>query len=477
MAQPFDFFVILAGMRTGSNFLESNLNSFADLTCYGEAFNPHFIGYPKNDTMLGMTVNERDKDPMRLISAMITQTKGLPGFRFFHDHDPRILKHILENPRCAKVILTRNPVESFVSWRIARETGQWKLTNVKHQRSAKVRFDPAQFAGFLSDNQSFQAEVRHGLQVSGQSLFHVDYDDLQDLDVINGLGLFLGGQTPLDGLQQSLKKQNPGALKDKVSNPEEMENALADTDIFGVGRAPILEPSRGAGVPSYVAAAQAPLLYQPLMGGATQTVLQWMADLDGVTPEDLATGFSQKTLRQWMRRNKGHRVFTVVRHPMARAYQSFCDKILSVQEDAYTDIRAKLQDSFGLKLPKDPHDESYDLAAHRAAFDGFLSFVKANLDRQTVIRVDPAWASQTQLIQGITQVAPPDLVIREHNLSLGLAYLAAETGSDAPVLQSYEVDAPFSLQEVYTDALEKKLRDIYNRDYLNFGFRPWAKSQ
>ncbi|MDX1782140.1 MAG: nodulation protein NodH, partial [Thalassovita sp.] len=46
MTDRFDYFVVFAEMRTGSNFLETNLNAFPGLTCYGEAFNPHFIGYP-----------------------------------------------------------------------------------------------------------------------------------------------------------------------------------------------------------------------------------------------------------------------------------------------------------------------------------------------------------------------------------------------------------------------------------------------
>ncbi|MEL7131520.1 MAG: nodulation protein NodH, partial [Pseudomonadota bacterium] len=45
----FDYFVVFAEMRTGSNFLEANLNALDGLSCYGEAFNPGFIGYPKKD--------------------------------------------------------------------------------------------------------------------------------------------------------------------------------------------------------------------------------------------------------------------------------------------------------------------------------------------------------------------------------------------------------------------------------------------
>ena len=53
MTGNFDYFVVFAEMRTGSNFLESNLNAFDGIECHGEAFNPHFIGYPNKTELLG----------------------------------------------------------------------------------------------------------------------------------------------------------------------------------------------------------------------------------------------------------------------------------------------------------------------------------------------------------------------------------------------------------------------------------------
>ena len=40
----FEYFVVLAEMRTGSNLLESNLNAIDGIECHGELFNPFFIG-------------------------------------------------------------------------------------------------------------------------------------------------------------------------------------------------------------------------------------------------------------------------------------------------------------------------------------------------------------------------------------------------------------------------------------------------
>ena len=107
----FDYFVIFAEMRTGSNFLESNLNALNGVSCLGESFNPAFLGAPDTVNILGLTQMQRDADPHTLLDAMQSQSAELCGFRFFHDHDARILDRILDDPRCAKVILRRNPLD------------------------------------------------------------------------------------------------------------------------------------------------------------------------------------------------------------------------------------------------------------------------------------------------------------------------------------------------------------------------------
>ena len=65
MSGSFTSFVVLAEMRTGSNFLEANLNALEGVTCHGEAFNPHFIGYPNSTEILGISQQGREDDPFR----------------------------------------------------------------------------------------------------------------------------------------------------------------------------------------------------------------------------------------------------------------------------------------------------------------------------------------------------------------------------------------------------------------------------
>jgi hypothetical protein len=141
MARRFEAFVIFAEMRTGSNHLEESLNGLADIECHGEVFNPTFIGHHNRFEFLGYDLARRERDPVGLVDAMIARGDTLPGFRFFHDHDPRVLDRVLNDPRIAKVLLTRNPLDSYVSRRIATETGQWRLTDLKHSRSGKIDFD------------------------------------------------------------------------------------------------------------------------------------------------------------------------------------------------------------------------------------------------------------------------------------------------------------------------------------------------
>ncbi|TDK49993.1 nodulation protein NodH [Antarcticimicrobium luteum] len=470
----FDYFTVFAEMRTGSNFLEANLNALDGVACHGEAFNPHFIGYPNRDEILGISREARDDDPQLLIGAIRGQADALGGFRYFHDHDPRVLDPMLDDPRCAKIVLTRNPLDSYVSWKIAQETGQWKLTDVKRRKAARARFDPDEFARHVGALQQFQQQLLNRLQIHGQTAFYLAYEDLQDLEVMNGLAQWLGIAARLDKLDQSLKPQNPAPVTEKVTNPDEMAAALAGLDRFNLTRTPNFEPRRGPVVPSYLAAAETPLLYMPVRGGPEAAVAAWLAALDGLEADALPGRMTQKDLRQWKRRHPGHRSFTVLRHPVARAHHVFCTRILDDGPGSFRQIRDTLRRKFKLPIPKSAPDEAYDVEAHRAAFEGFLDFVKMNLAGQTAIRVDSAWGTQAQALSGFADFAPPDLVLREDELEALLPDLARRVGHAAPPAPGpAEADGPVPLASIYDRALEARVAEVYQRDYMMFGFGPW----
>ncbi|MFW8593891.1 nodulation protein NodH [Cribrihabitans neustonicus] len=474
MTAFFDYFVVFAEMRTGSNFLESNLNALEGAACYGEAFNPAFMGYLNKTELLGMTLDQREADPAALIARVREQPGVLGGFRYFHNHDPRVLDLMLEDPRCAKIVLTRNPLESYVSLKIARATNQWKLTDVKRRKTAQVEFDGIEFASHAAELQAFQVKLMNRLQASGQTAFYVAYDDLQNLEVMNGLARWLGVPGRLEALDSKLKRQNPGGVLEKIANPGDVPAGIAALDRFNLSRTPNFEPRRGPAVPGYVAGRESRLLYLPVRGGPDAEVVQWMANVEDLAPEALQQGMTQKQLRQWKRRNKGFRSFTVLRHPAARAHAVFCRRILQTGPGCYGAIRSTLRRQFKVPLPEGEPGSDYGPAEHRAAFAAYLGFVQANLAGQTSVRVDAEWASQAQALAGFAELGVPDLVVREEEAAVALPALAERLGcTGAPVPAPAKPDTPIPLADIYDEELEELIASVYQRDYVNFGFGSW----
>ncbi len=471
----FDSFVVFAEMRTGSNFLEANLNAFDGIRCHGEAFNPHFMGYPQNEPILGVTHDARDADPMALLAAIRADKDTLSGFRYFHDHDPRVFDAIIEDDRCAKIVLNRNPVESYVSWKIAQETGQWKLTDMKAHKPGQATFDGDEFAAHLDALQQFQIRLLNRLQKSGQTAFYVAYEDLQSVDVMNGIAKYLGVNEALEGLDKKLKKQNPSPISAKVKNYDAMLVELSKLDRFDLTRTPNFEPRQGPAVPSYVVAAESALVYMPLKSGPVDQVKAWLAALDGVGQDKLRVKMGQKDLRQWKRAHPGFRTFTVLRHPVLRAHDAFCRHILTIERGSYRSLRNTMIRRYNLPIPPEGPDASYDVNAHRKAFTEFLRLLKGNLAGQTGIRVDAAWCTQAQMISGFGEVALPDRLIREEDLTEELTHLARAVGrTDVPELEPIAPDQPFTLADIYDERIEKLASEAYQRDYVTFGFSNWG---
>jgi len=465
MAQRKEYFVVFAEMRTGSNFLEASLNEFADLTCYGEAYNPHFVGHHNKDDLFGVDMAQREIAPLTLIERMKENTDGLPGFRFFNDHDPRVMAHVLADPACAKIILTRNPLDSYVSLKIAAQTGQWKLSDMKQRRSAKVTFDSEEFESHLEAKKAFQLDILHGLQTSGQTAFYIAYEDIGDVDVLNGMARFIGSQDQIESTPKSVKKQNPSDLEDKVTNYAEMVEALATVDHFALSSTPNFEPRRGPGVPGFYLAAEAPLLFMPVAAAPKRSVLDWLAAVDGVGHDDLHTKLSQKSLRQWKRANPGHRSFTVLRHPLARAHDTFCRFVVPKKDNNYADARRIMRNKYGVSVPNKGNLDNYTKTEHRAAFGNFLKFLKGNLAGQTSIRIDATWATQSAILEGAAKVALPDLVLREDDLAEELAHLSTQLDLPEVEIAAEEEAGPFALADIYDD---------YRKDYISFGFAAWG---
>jgi len=461
----FTSFVILAEMRTGSNLLETYLNEAPGVTCHAELFNPTFIDHPRTEQVCGYDLRRRDADPLGLLAA-IRAEGGLVGFRLFHDHDIRVRDAVLDDPACAKIVLTRNPLEMYVSRRIAAATDQWRLFNVARHRSARVRFEVAEFAVFLQQLQDTQRLILNRLQTSGQTAFFIHYDDLGDLSVVNGLLSWLGVARGLAELPRHMKKQNPEPIEEKLENPQDLAPGLARIDRFDLGRTPNFEPRRGPMLNICMAAPAAPVLFMPLRGAPEGRLVGWLAALDGAGREAVIRDFDHGRLRDWRRTHPARRSFTVLRHPLARAHLAFCTKVLSGE---FGQVREHLARLYGVQLEGDAR--ALPEAEHRAAFLAYLKFCRASLSGQTGLQPWPIWASQAELLRALGEVAAPDLILREERLSEGLAHLCAELGLACPPLPpSDQPESPVPLARIVDDLIVAAARAAYWRDYEQFGF-------
>lgn len=464
------YFVLLAEMRTGSNLLESNLNEFEGLNCLGEVFNPAFIGHQGCDELLGVTMAQRDMNPFALLDAIRLQD-GLAGFRYFHDHDPRILNTIMEDPRCAKIVLTRNPLDSYVSLKIAQTTQQWKLGDVKTKRSAQVTFDPVEFEHHVTQLQAFQLRIQRMLQTFGQSAFYIAYDDANDLQVLNGLAKWLGCGARIDKTSDKLKRQNPERLEQKLTNFGAVREGMARLDRFNLSRTPSFDPARGGMVWAYRACRNVALAYAPLAGGDDSDVLDWMAAIDDTTRDNLLHAFSPDSWQDWLRANPGHISFTVTRHPLDRAHDVYRRQVL---HGARKNLRQFLLRTYDIALPEDgaPPDE-YTRADHKRGFVAFLRFLHANLNGQTGMTTHPAWALQSDLIADIAARGPIRHVLRDDRLSDGLHLLGQTCGRAFPEFHAEQRRHKLTLASIYDPEIEALGRAAYGEDYARLGYADW----
>jgi LPS sulfotransferase NodH len=462
----FSGFVVLAEMRTGSNFLENNLNRIPGIKCHGEAFNPFFIGGEGKQEYLGLSLDDRRADPGMLLRAMKAATPGLSGFRYFHDHDPRVFDLVINDPAIAKIILTRNQLESYVSWKIAMQSDQWWLANTKHLTKTSAVFDLEEFRARLEALEAHQRRVVHRLQSTGQTAYYIDYADILDLDVLNGLAAFLGVEGRLEALDYRFKKQNPEAIEDKVANPQEMKAGLQTIDWFDVSHTPNYEPRRTAMVPQYVASRAAPVLFMPIKAAPEARLRKWLKCFG-----EIDTGLDRNLLRKWKETHPGQLSFTVLRHPLERAHVAWCDYLA---RDPMPELRPYLKRVHKLELP--PRAQAgygADQDGHRAGFLVFLDFVKHLLNGRTELRTLPTFGTQQAFINGFAGLQSPDHILREDRLEVGLKFLCDEVGLEMPALPKSEKETPFALTDLYGPDLEDAARAAYWRDYQGFGFGDW----
>ena len=480
--QPFTSFIMLGSMRSGSNLLEKFLNQYDGLICHGELFHKSFIGVQGCQNYLGIGTEARNENPQSLLDAVhANNPKKITGYRFFQDHITPVMQAALKDRFCAKIILTRDPVESFVSLQIALETQQWLVSDIAHRREIQIHFDLGAYATYLKDRTAYYDMINRSLATTEQPYFEIDYTMLNDVENINRLAAFIGDRAGKTTLNEPIKRQNPGALASKISNIEEVRAAL-DAPSLQERPPPVLTPMLESGTDlsrAYFGPKNA-LVFGPVPGVPDEGVRNWL-EMQNQSP--LQNGFSSHKFAEWKAKNKAPKLFCVVRHPVLRAYNAFMLKIFATNSGGYVCIRQELENQFGMILPQGEiapwqdrrvlERNGYGVEEHRICFKLFLIFVAANLGNETKIRQDGKWQLQTEIIRRYRILIPDVIVLKEKNLEFGLKYLGNRLNISAIPGWKNEVDPAFSfpLSEVYDAEVESLAREAYGQDYKELGFR------
>ena len=130
-----------------------------------------------------------------------------------------------------------------------------------------------------------------------------DYEDVGDVEVMNGLARFLGVDAARRATSTKTKKQNPEALADKVANYDEMEAALAGSTSSTWPATRISSRAAGPPCPASSPRPRRRCCYMPIRVGPERGGADWLAALDGAARDALQTTASpRRSLRQWKRR-------------------------------------------------------------------------------------------------------------------------------------------------------------------------------
>ncbi|MGB0505111.1 MAG: sulfotransferase family 2 domain-containing protein [Pikeienuella sp.] len=469
---PVRYFAIFGAMRTGSNLLERSLNQFPGLTGLGELYNRRFIGKPTQKDLLGVNLAAREANPVGLLDKVLDANEGIIGFRIFGDHDPRMIDHAARDPSCAKFILTRDPVDSFISLKIANETGQWMLSKDENRRLARIRFEPEEFIAYRDRLRMHYAQVRHTIRASGGSAFEISYPELSDPDLISGAARFAGATAERPDTNPPILRQNPPDRSDKVENFEEMQ-AFLKSEGSAQAQVPQAPAMRYAALDEMIVGRKLNLIYAPIPGAAAAEVKRFLSEAEDVTEEGgIITGL--KPLHVTRRKRRGGLVFTFVRHPATRLVDVFLRRLLEPKSRVFDDLGHLLTLSYQAPSAVEMRN---DANAQKAGFDAFLTFIADSLAGRTAMRIDPSWAPQVDLLKAYGDKAPVDFIGRIESLTSDARYVLSRAGAenaDALCTRLTTHLDRFSSSgaqgRLLTLATERRIYQLYARDYDGLGY-------
>lgn len=231
-------FAILAAPRTGGNLLCSLLDAHPDILCHHEIFNPKGIrcahSLRRAPLDLG-SMTERDRDPLFFLDRVWNAPRGHAsvGFKMSRGQSEIVLRSVLADTQIRKIVLRRrNRLKTFVSERIALETGQWEVYDAADLpvRRNPVRILREDLERHVALNERFYEELMTPITQGEQPWMEIYYEDLLSLDEQCRLLAFLSVDAPSRPLAPESVKQNTGDLRALIANFSELDATLESTE-------------------------------------------------------------------------------------------------------------------------------------------------------------------------------------------------------------------------------------------------------
>lgn len=487
------YFAIFGSMRTGSNLLERTLGLLPDVVAEGELFNPSFIGRPKIKTRDGWTCSMREGDPVGFLETIRAANAGkLTGLRIFDGHDRRAMAHMLADPGCARIVLTRDPIESWVSLAIARETDQWILRDPMRRVTTRVRFDPEAFEAYRDRLARHYRWLETEMAEAGTGALHIDYQELHDPEVMARVAEHIGS-AHYPERTAPIHRQNPEPMSAKVVNYAEMIDWLGEER--PEWRAPERPPVSSADL---LIGRHAPLALVPLPGAGMRSAAALMHRIEATrygapseaparlverafAGEVFRSGLGGEALAEAM---AGRAVFTFIRHPLARLHTAFLHDVFGPgwqQNPVRRELVARigpLPSLFMLSRDRSPDlaKSGFPPAREAEALAAYLDIAEGAMAGNGPFEMRTLWLSQVRLIGHWLEIVPQLEPGRYEAFEDFVARLTARIGVDplppgqihAMRMQSQIAQLP-ALRAI-TPELEERVGAAYAEDYAELGY-------
>jgi len=207
-------FVIFCFPRTGSYLLTDILNKQEGVTCHEEIFKKNRVELDEQyREKMGLSrddMEKRDADPFSYLEAVYDMSPGpVTGFKIFPAHNREILLKLMNDTGIKKVFLARNPVQSYISTLVARETGAWTKTHHdKPDSVVQVKFPVNGFIRRIHEQRKFFERIITAIKLTpGNPVHIIDYSELKDPARMHLLAEYLGIESWDDDVIPKYKKQ------------------------------------------------------------------------------------------------------------------------------------------------------------------------------------------------------------------------------------------------------------------------------